>query len=225
MRLLLIEDDASLARALKSGLTGEGFAVDAAADAVEALRLFHVSPYDALVLDLGLPGPDGLTLLQAVRGEGSAVPVLILTARADLPDRVAGLDAGADDYLAKPFALAELSARLRALLRRGKSTLPSVLRYADVELDPGAFVARRAGEALTLTAKEFAVLEFFLRHAEHLVTRTMLLDHCWDESYQGVSNLVDVHVGRLRRKLEALGGAPLLHTVRGAGFVLAKEPR
>jgi DNA-binding response OmpR family regulator len=225
MRLLLIEDDASLARALKSGLTAEGFAVDAAAEAAEALRLFHVNPYDALVLDLGLPGPDGLTVLQAVRGEGSAVPVLILTARAALPDRVAGLDAGADDYLAKPFALAELSARLRALLRRGKTTLPSVLRYADVELDPGAFVARRAGEALVLTAKEFAVLAFFLRHAEHLVTRTMLLDHCWDESYQGVSNLVDVHVGRLRRKLEALGGAPLLHTVRGAGFVLAKEPR
>src|SRR5262249_45657745 len=152
------------------------------------------------------------------RRKGSNLPVLILTARTEVADRVAGLDAGADDYLTKPFALAELSARIRALLRRGAVPLPSVLRYADVDLDPAAFVARRSGKPLALTAKEFSLLHFFMRPPERVVTRSMLLDHCWDKGYQGVSNLVDVHVGRLRRKLDAPGGPPLLHTLRGAGF-------
>jgi len=225
MRLLLIEDDAPLAEVLRLGLTEEGFAVDAVADAADGLRHLSLTPYDTLVLDLGLPGSDGLTVLSEVRRQGSNLPVLILTARTEVTHRVAGLDAGADDYLTKPFALAELSARIRALLRRGSVPLPSVLRYADVDLDPAAFVARRSGKTLALTAKEFSLLHFFMRHAERLVTRSMLLDHCWDKGYQGVSNLVDVHVGRLRRKLDAPGGPPLLHTLRGAGFLLATEPR
>jgi DNA-binding response OmpR family regulator len=225
MRLLLIEDDAPLAEVLRFGLTEEGFAVDGVGDAADGLRQLSLTPYDALVLDLGLPGSDGLTVLSEVRRRGSNLPVLILTARTEVSHRVAGLDAGADDYLTKPFALAELSARIRALLRRGSVPLPSVLRYADVDLDPAAFVARRSGKTLALTAKEFSLLHFFMRHAERLVTRSMLLDHCWDKGYQGVSNLVDVHVGRLRRKLDAPGGPPLLHTLRGAGFLLATEPR
>ena len=151
------------------------------------------------------------------------VPVLVLTARGGVGDRVVGLDAGADDYLPKPFAFPELLARIRALLRRGTQVAPTILRVADLELDPARFEARRNGRPLSLTTKEFAILEYFLRHAGELVTRSALLDHCWDESYQGLSNLVDVHVARLRKKLAAGGGPLLLHTVRGAGFVFEER--
>ena len=152
-------------------------------------------------------------------------PVLVLTARGDVTDRVTGLNAGADDYVQKPFAFPELVARLRALLRRGAQILPPVVRVGDLELDAGRFLATRHGVPISLTAKEFAILEYFMRHAGQLVTRTMLLDQCWEAGYEGVSNLVDVHVGRVRRKLDAAGGAPLLHTIRGAGFILDERSR
>jgi DNA-binding response OmpR family regulator len=225
MRLLVIEDDRALAAALRDGLTAQGFAVDVGGRASDARQALSVTSYDGVVLDLGLPDEDGLPFLREMRQRNDATPVLVLTARGDVSDRVAGLNAGADDYVQKPFAFPELIARMRALLRRGSQVVPPVLRVGDLELDAGRFRVTRAGEAISLTPKEFAILECFMRNAGQLVTRTMLLDQCWDASYEGVSNLVDVHVGRVRRKLEATGGPPLLHTIRGAGFILDEQPR
>ena len=225
MRLLVVEDDLGLVAALHDGLSAQGFAVDRAGSAERAFDLLRVNPYDVIVLDLGLPGADGLMLVRTLRDRENPIPVLILTARGDVADRVAGLDAGADDYLQKPFAFPELVARIRALLRRGAAAAPAILRVGDLELDPGRFAVCRAGVPVPLTTKEFAILEYFMRHAGELVTRTMLLEHCWDETYDGLSNLVDVHVSRLRRKIDAAGGAPLFHTIRGAGFILDERPR
>jgi DNA-binding response OmpR family regulator len=225
MRLLVVEDDRALVTALREGLAARGFAVDRAGTAEHALDLQRVNSYDLIVLDLGLPGMDGLGLLRCLRSAGSAIPVLILTARGEIADRVAGLDGGADDYLQKPFAFPELVARVRALLRRTGPPAPSVLSVADLELDVARFEARRGSVRIVLTAKEFAILEYFMRHAGELVTRTMLLEQCWDESYDGLSNLVDVHVSRLRRKIDLPGCPPLFHTIRGAGFVVDERPR
>jgi len=225
MRLLVVEDDRALVAALCDGLAAHGFAVDRAPSAEGALDLLRVNPYDLVVLDVGLPGADGLTVLRTLRGRESPVPVLILTARGEIADRVAGLDAGADDYVTKPFAFPELVARVHALLRRPAPAAPLVLRTGDLELDPRRFEVRRGGVPVSLTAKEFAILEYFMRHAGELVTRTMLLESCWDESYDGLSNLVDVHVSRVRRKIDLAGATPLLHTIRGAGFVLDERAR
>jgi DNA-binding response OmpR family regulator len=225
MRLLVVEDDSGIVRALRSGFAALGYAVDTAGRAEDAAAFCAERTYDCIVLDLGLPDVDGLVLLRRLRERNDAVPVLVLTARTDLSDRVAGLDAGADDYLGKPFAFSELAARVRALLRRGTQMLPTVLRVGDLEIDPARFSVRRAGTSITLTAKEFAILEYLARHVGELVTRTQLLDECWDRNYDGFSNLVDVYVSRLRRKIDVAGTAPLLHTVRGAGFVLDAEPR
>lgn len=218
-----MEDDASLAASLERGLRAAGFAVDAAGHAERAWELLGQNEYDAMILDLGLPGIDGLSLLRAVRERQLSLPVLILSAHGEVADRVGGLNAGADDYLLKPFAFPELLARVHALLRRGLPLAPTVLRVDDLELDPARFQARRAGRMLGLTAKEFAILEYFVRHAGELVTRSMLLESCWDGSYEGFSNLVDVHVGRLRRKLDLPGTRPILHTVRGVGFRLGED--
>jgi DNA-binding response OmpR family regulator len=225
MRLLLVEDDDSLAKALRRGLAAKGFAVDHADSAEVATVLVDENPYDLVVLDLALPGADGLSFLDTLRARRSAVPVLILTARGSVEDRVKGLDHGADDYLRKPFAFSELVARIHALLRRGESLAPAVLRVGDVELDTRRFEVRSAGTLVMLTAKEFAILEYLLRHAGELVTRSMLLEHCWDESYEGLSNLVDVHVSRLRRKLESAGAAAPLRSIRGAGYVFGETAR
>ena len=223
MKLLLIEDDRALVTAVARGLRGAGFAVDTAGSAAECLGMLRSGDYDVLVLDLGLPDVDGLTLLRQLREREHPTPVLILTARAEISDRVAGLDAGADDYLQKPFAFPELLARLRALMRRGVPIAPTILRVGDVELDPARFEVRRRGQSLVLTAKEFAILEYFMRHPGELITRTMLIEGCWDSSYEGLSNLVDVHIGRLRRKLDLPGAPTLLHTVRGAGFLFGER--
>jgi DNA-binding response OmpR family regulator len=225
VRLLVIEDDRALAAALRDGLTAQGFAVDVGTRVADARQALSLASYDGMVLDLGLPDEDGLPFLREMRKKNDVMPVLVLTARGDVSDRVAGLNAGADDYVQKPFAFPELIARVRALLRRGGQVVPPVLRVGDLELDAGRFRATRGDVPVPLTPKEFAILEYFMRHAGQLVTRTMLLDQCWDASYEGVSNLVDVHVGRVRRKLDAAGGPPLLHTIRGAGFVLDEQPR
>jgi DNA-binding response OmpR family regulator len=223
--LLVIEDDGALSGALRDGLAGQGFAVDTAGTAGDARARLRLDAYDCIVLDLGLPDQDGGAFLRDLRADGGTTPVLILTARSSVDDRVNGLNAGADDYLLKPFAFPELVARLRALLRRGVPLVPVVLCVGDLELDPGRFRVSRAGVPISLTAKEFAILECLMRHEGQLVTRTMLLEQCWDASYEGISNLVDVHVSRVRRKLESAGGPPLLHTVRGAGFVLDEQAR
>jgi DNA-binding response OmpR family regulator len=225
MRVLVVEDDRALAAALRDGLGAQGFAVDLVARAGEVRELVGLHAYDCVVLDLGLPDGDGMAVLRDLRQRGHTEPVIILTARSEVEDRVAGLNDGADDYLQKPFAFPELVARLRALVRRGAVVAPAVLRVGDLELDPGRFLVTRGGVQIALTAKEFAILECFMRHAGQLVTRSMLLEQCWDTSYEGLSNLVDVHVGRVRRKLEASGGPPLLHTIRGAGFVLDEQLR
>ncbi len=220
MRLLIAEDDAKLSDSLARGLRGEGYAVDVAATGDEALFRARVHDYDAVLLDVMLPGPDGMDVCRALRSEGRWSPVLMLTARDGVGDRIRGLDAGADDYLVKPFDFGELVARVRALLRRGAPERPTVLIEGDLEVDPAARTVVRAGRLVALTAREFAVLEFLVRRAGEVVTRAELLDHVWDQNYDGSGNVVDVYVGYLRKKLEEPFGRPLIRTVRGTGFLL-----
>jgi two-component system OmpR family response regulator len=220
MRLLLVEDDAKLAAAVCRGLRGEGYAVDHAADGDEALADAHVWDYDAVVLDLMLPRRDGFEVCRRLRERGDGVPILMLTARGNVDDRIRGLDAGADDYLAKPFDFGELLARLRALIRRGPSERSPQLTIGELVVDPARHAVRCAGEPVELTAREFSVLEYLARRPGELVTRAELLDHVWDANYAGSTNVVDVYVGYVRRKL----GRPLIRTMRGAGFILDGEP-
>jgi two-component system, OmpR family, response regulator len=224
MRLLLVEDDAKLAAAVSRGLRSEGYAVDLAVDGEAALLDADVWEYDAVVLDLMLPRRDGFDVCRTLRERGSLVPILMLTARGRVDDRIRGLDAGADDYLAKPFDFGELLARVRALIRRGPSERPASLHVGDLTVDPASHEVMRSGRAVDLTAREFSVLEFLARHPGELVTRARLLDHVWDANYEGSTNIVDVYVGYLRKKLEKPFGKPLIRTVRGAGFVLDPVP-
>ena len=219
MRILLVEDEAKMAAAVASGLRHEGYAVDVAADGDAALFQARVYEYDAIVLDVMLPGPDGFAVCRALRYEERWAPVLMLTARDQVEDRIEGLDIGADDYLVKPFAFAELLARLRALLRRQPRERPAVLRAGDVALDPATHSVSRAGREVPLTAREFALLRFLMEHPTEVLTRTRLIEHVWDENYLGATNIVDVYVGYLRRKL----GQPLIRTVRGVGYALEPE--
>jgi two-component system, OmpR family, response regulator len=220
MRLLIAEDDPKLSRALARGLRAEGYAVDTAATGDEALLQARVYDYDAVILDVMLPGPDGFVVCRTLRDEGRWSPVLMLTARDGVKDRIGGLDAGADDYLVKPFDFGELVARVRALVRRGAPERPAVLCVGDLEVDPALRVVTRGGARVDLTAKEFAVLEFLVRRADEVVTRTQLLEHVWDQNFAGSTNVVDVYIGYLRRKLEEPFGRPLIRTMRGAGYVI-----
>lgn len=220
MRLLLVEDDRKVAAALARGLRADGYAVDVAASGDEALFNARVHAYDAVILDVMLPGPDGLDVCRTLRADGRWAPVLMLTARDGVADRIRGLDSGADDYLVKPFDYGELVARVRALIRRGAQERPPQLRAGNVVVDPAARTVTRAGTPIALTAKEFALLEYLVRSAGRVVARTELLDHVWDANYEGSGNVVDVYVGYLRRKLEEPRGAPFIRTVRGAGFVV-----
>lgn len=227
MRILIIEDDRKVASFLTKGLREEGYVVDTAHDGEDGLHRAVVNEYDLVLLDVMLPGRTGFEVVRELRSRESTVPVLMLTARDDRQDIVMGLDAGADDYLTKPFGLDELLARIRALLRRGGSSRPDRLIYEGVELDRVAHQAHRKGERLDLTPKEFQLLEFFMLNRERVVRRTELLEKVWDMSFDPMSNVVDVHVGHLRRKLR--GGDqkhdPLVHTVRGVGYVFqASEP-
>jgi two-component system, OmpR family, response regulator len=220
MRLLIAEDDEKLSAALARGLRGEGYAVDVAGTGQEALLQARVYDYDVVILDVMIPEPDGVAVCRTLREEDRWAPVLMLTARDGVDDRIVGLDAGADDYLVKPFDFGELVARIRALLRRTPPERPAVLTAGDLELDPAAHAVARAGQPVELTAREFAVLEFLLRKAGQVVSRTELLDHVWDRNYEGSTNIVDVYVGYLRRKVEEPFGRPLIRTVRGAGYVV-----
>jgi two-component system OmpR family response regulator len=223
MRLLVVEDDVKLVRALAKGLQREGYAVDVAYTGEEALSQASVDDYDAVVLDLMLPGVDGFSVCQALRRMGRSMPVLMLTARANVDDRIRGLDAGADDYLVKPFDFGELMARLRALIRRGPSERSPVHQVGDLRVDPATRAVTVAGRQVELTPREFSVLEFLAVHAGEVVSRTQLLDHVWNDDGDGSPNVVDVYVGYLRKKLEHPSGRPLIRTVRGVGFVLEAE--
>ena len=224
MRLLVVEDEVKMAGLLKRALDEEGYAVDVTGSGEEALWLGTENPYDAIVLDLMLPDVDGFAVCRGLRERGRWTPVLMLTARDAVRDRVAGLDAGADDYLTKPFSLAELLARLRALIRRGATERPSVLRVGDLSLDPAARSVARDGQAIELTAKEYALLEFFMRHPGEVLTRMRLIEHVWDFAYEGDSNVVDVYVRYLRNKVDRPFGRDSIETVRGSGYRLRSEP-
>ena len=223
MRLLVVEDDEKLARAVTRGLRGEGHAVDTVGDGDAALVQAAVNDYDAVVLDVMIPGRDGFAVCRTLRERGCWAPVLMLTARADVDDRIRGLDTGADDYLAKPFDFGELVARLRALVRRAPAQRPARLEVGDLVVDPATRRVTRGGRDVALTAREFAVLEYLARHPGEVITRTRLLEHVCDENYLGSTNIVDVYVGYLRRKLEQVGARPLIATVHGVGYAL-REP-
>jgi two-component system copper resistance phosphate regulon response regulator CusR len=223
MRLLLVEDNDLLRTSLAGGLGQVGFTVSAAADGLEGWRLASEQEFELVVLDRMLPGLDGLDLLRRLRLAGSRVPVLLLTARDAVEDRVVGLEAGADDYLTKPFAVAELIARLRALLRRGRGGGDPVVVLADLAVDTAARLARRGGRRLDLSAKEYALLELLLGRRGEAVTRQEVLERLYAQEGESASNVVEVLVGRLRRKLHPPGARPLLHTRRGFGYVLAEE--
>jgi len=223
MRVLIVEDELRMAGLIRRGLVTEGLAADVAGTGKDALWMAPAHDYDAVVLDVMLPDLDGFEVCRRLRAAGVWSPVLMLTARDSVDDRVAGLDSGADDYLVKPFAFAELLARLRALARRGDTGRPAVLTVGDLRLDPATRATTRAGTAVSLSAKEFALLETFMRRPSEVLSRFHLLEHAWDFAYENRSNVVDVYVRRLRRKIDEPFGRASLETVRGVGYRLRSE--
>jgi heavy metal response regulator len=224
MRILLVEDDRDLAQFIRKGLKEEQYTVDSAYDGEEGLELALRNPYDLIILDIMLPKLDGLALCRRLRTEKNMTPVLLLTARNTVQDKVSGLDIGADDYLTKPFAFTELLARVRALLRRGGPQQPTRLKAADLELDPASHRVWRAGKDIALTNKEYALLDFLLRNKNRVVTRTAIIEHVWDISYDPMTNIVDAHIRALRAKIDREFSPPLIATVRGAGYMLEEPP-
>jgi heavy metal response regulator len=223
MRILLVEDEEKVSRFVVRGLTAESFAVDAAADGLTGLELATTYDYDLIVLDLMLPGLNGTELLRRIRRTDHRVPILMLTARDAVADKVEHLEAGADDYLTKPFAFAEFMARIKALLRRGSVDRPSVLRVADLEVDRLSQQVRRASRRIELTAKEYALLEYLIANAGRVLSRTMIIDHVWDQSFDGATNIVDVYVRHLRNKVDDGHDKKLIRTVRGVGYKISDE--
>lgn len=221
MRILVIEDDADTAAYIRKGLKEEGHVVDDAQDGKEGLFMALGQSYDVTIVDRMLPGLDGLSIIQTLRTSGNNTPVLILSALGEVDDRVQGLRAGGDDYLVKPFAFSELLARLEALVRRADTEAAETsLRVDDLQLDLLTRVVKRAGQVIELQPREFRLLEYLMRHAGQVVTRTMLLENVWDYHFDPQTNVIDVHVSRLRRKIDKEFGQPLLHTIRGAGYTL-----
>jgi two-component system, OmpR family, response regulator len=224
VRVLVVEDETKMAGLLQRGLQEEGYAVDVAGDGREALWLATENPYDAIVLDVMLPDLDGFEVCRKLRETRRWSPVLMLTARDAVHDRVAGLDAGADDYLTKPFSFAEFLARLRALFRRGAPDRPTVLENGDLILDPATRRVARDGRHIDLTAREFSLLEYLMRHPGEVLSRTRLIEHVWDFAFEGDSNVVDVYIRYLREKVDRPFGRDSIETVRGAGYRLREEP-
>jgi two-component system response regulator MprA len=221
--LLVVDDDPKIQSLMRRGLSFAGYAVDLAADGESALAMARDNPPDLVVLDVMLPGLDGLEVCRRLRAGAPELPILMLTGKDRVPDRVAGLDAGADDYLVKPFAFDELLARVRALLRRVRREEDESLRFADLTLDPATREVTRAGRRIELTAREYELLEYFLRHPRQVLSRDTIFERVWGSGFLGESNLIDVHVMRLRDKLEAGDRPRLIHTVRGAGYSLREE--
>lgn len=223
MRLLIVEDDPKVAAALKKGLKEEGYAVDVCSDGEEAIAAARVSEYDLILLDLRLPGKDGWTVCRELRTNNVLTPILMLTAFDSVEDKVKGLRAGADDYLTKPFSFEELLARVQALLRRAQDYRSPLLEIEDLILDPVKKKVTRSGRAISLTAKEYALLEYLMRNAGRIVTPTMIMEHVWDANFETSSNVVNVYINHLRAKIESDQGPRLIRTVRGMGYELGTE--
>lgn len=221
MRLLLVEDDPGIISFLEKGLREAKYALDVAQDGDDALYKTSLNEYDAIILDIMIPGRDGLEVCRELRSQGSKVPVIMLTARDDVQDRVLGLDVGADDYLTKPFQVSELLARLRAVMRRGPVLKSTVIEIGDLRIDTSAQTVNRAGQALSLTAREYALIEYLARNADRVVSRSELIEHVWDERYDSYSNVIDVHINHLRQKIDRESERPLIHTRRGSGYILS----
>lgn len=224
MRVLLVEDEPRLSRVIKKGLIEDGFAIDTAFDGEEGLYLAESETYDAIVLDIGLPKLDGLEICRRLRGKNIKTPILILTAKTTVEDKVVGLDSGADDYVTKPFAFIELRSRIHALLRRSVGETSPQIAIADLIVDPMKHTVTRAGAIIILTPKEFSILELLLRHKEEVVTRTMITEHVWDYNFEGMSNIVDVFMASLRRKIDKKSSHKLLHTIHGVGYKMSESP-
>jgi len=221
MHILIVEDEEKIANFLRRGFTEESYAVDIAGTGEEALYKFDINTYDCIVLDIMIPKGDGIYVCRTIRQKNTHIPILILTARDSIEDKVAGLDAGADDYLTKPFSFTELSARIRALIRRGKKADPVVLTLDNLLLDPATRQARRGKKTITLTTREYALLEYFMRHQSRVIAKTELLEHVWDYNYDGLSNIVETYVKYLRKKLQTTSKErELIHTMRGSGYIL-----
>ena len=223
MRILVVEDEEDIASFIQQGLVAANYAVDLAADGTEALHWLTIAAYDVIILDIMLPDVDGMAVCAELRGRGVRTPVLMLTARDTVEDRVAGLDSGADDYLIKPFAVAELLARIRALLRREPALTGTVLQVADLTLDTLSREVRRGGQVIPLTSKEYSVLEFLMRHPNQTHTRATIAEHVWNYEFDNLTNVIDVHIFALRRKLDDAYQPKLLHTVWGVGYRLSPD--
>src|SRR6195256_4912279 len=220
MRILLVEDEARMAQAIKRGLRGAAYAVDVARDGEDALYQASINDYDAVILDVMIPELDGFQVCRELRAQGSRIPVLMLTARDAVEDRIGGLDTGADDYLTKPFEFGELLARLRALLRRGQELRPTIIEVGDLEIDTGGQRVRRNGQTIDLTNKEYTLLEYLARNAGKVVGREEISEHVWDDTFDPFSKLIEVYINRLRRKVDEPFATPMIHTRRGAGYEL-----
>ena len=223
MRFLLVEDEPRVARFIARGLREQGYAIDTAPDGDEAMFKASISEYDLIILDVMLPRKNGFDVCKALRAAGTKSPILMLTARDAIDDRVKGLDSGADDYLTKPFDFKELLARLRALLRRANDLRPEILRVADLTLNTANHSVVRSGKSISLTAKEYSLLEFFMLREGRLVSRSEIAEHVWDENFDPFSNVIDVYVRRLRKKIDENFDPPLIHTRRGEGYILSAK--
>jgi len=223
MRVLLVEDEKKVASFIKKGLEEHGYAVDLASDGKIGLAMALDQLHDLVILDINLPEIDGLSVLRQIRDKQMVTPVLLLTIRATIEDKVIGLDTGADDYLSKPFSFEELLARVRALLRRRSDSKTPLLKVADLSLDPATRQVFRGGNRIELTSKEFAILEYFMRNAGRVLTRSMIINHAWDYDYEAETNMVDVYINYLRKKMDAAYQPKLLHTIRGTGYVMREE--